>query len=319
MLASEATVREQAQRVQQLREQVDEEGMEIHEDGSVRPRVVVASAEALEDAIEDEVGPDEDGDAAGQAELALPAAIAGGAEIDIPQLRERIHELRAAIRALGPVNLEALEDLSEEQERHEFLTGQIDDLEAAEAELREAIRDLRRLIRERFVETFDQVNTRFGEYFTRFFGGGHAELRLLVNDEEPESEPGVEIVAQPPGKRISNLNILSGGERSMTSVALLFALLSVNPAPMVVLDEVDAALDEANVGRFRRHASRVASAQPVRRHLPQPRHDRGRRCDLRCLDGRRLFLAGTVATRRAGGRGGSGVAARSNLGVPAWS
>lgn len=253
MLASEATVREQAQRVQQLREQVDEEGMEIHPDGTVRPRIVVASAEALDDAVEDELAEDDvdDGDAdRDRSGFELPAAIAGGAEVDIPQLRERIHELRGAIRALGPVNLEALEDLSEEQERHDFLTGQIDDLEAAEAELREAIRDLRRLIRERFVETFEEVNTRFGEYFTRFFGGGHAELRLLVNEEEPESEPGVEIVAQPPGKRISNLNILSGGERSMTSVALLFSLLSVNPAPMVVLDEVDAALDEANVGRF---------------------------------------------------------------------
>jgi len=254
MLASEATVREQAQRVQQLREQVDEEGMEIREDGSVRSRIVVASADALEDAVDSELDDDDDDrlddEEAEQAAMELPAAIAGGAEVDIPELRERIHELRAAIRALGPVNLEALEDLSEEQERHDFLVGQIDDLEAAEAELREAIRDLRRLIRERFVETFDQVNTRFGEYFTRFFGGGSAELRLLVSEEDPESEPGVEIVAQPPGKRISNLNILSGGERSMTSVALLFALLSVNPAPMVVLDEVDAALDEANVGRF---------------------------------------------------------------------
>ncbi|MDA0353405.1 MAG: chromosome segregation protein SMC [Chloroflexi bacterium] len=254
MLTSEATVREQAQRVTQLREQVDEEGMEIRDDGSVRPRIVAASAAAFSEAIDgelDSLEADDDDDEESEAvELALPAAIAGGAEVDIPALRERIHELRAAIRGLGPVNLEALEDLSEEQERHDFLVGQIDDLEAAEGELREAIRDLRRLIRERFVETFDQVNTRFGEYFTRFFGGGHAELKLLVNEEEPESEPGVEIVAQPPGKRISNLAILSGGERSMTSVALLFALLSVNPAPVVVLDEVDAALDEANVGRF---------------------------------------------------------------------
>ena len=99
-------------------------------------------------------------------------------------------------------------------------------------------------------ETFEVVNERFGEYFTRFFGGGQAELRLLHDEDDPESEPGVEIYAQPPGKRVASLNVLSGGERSMTSVALLFALLAVNPAPMVVLDEVDAALDEANVGRF---------------------------------------------------------------------
>jgi chromosome segregation protein len=247
MLTSESTVREQAQRVRQLLEQVEEEGMELRGDGSVRPRAVEASEAALGDAVEDELDDLEEREVA--EEYILPA-IAGGAEIDIPALRERIHELRADIRALGPVNLEALEDLSAEEERHEFLTGQIDDLEAAEAELREAIRELRRLIRDQFVETFEVVNTRFGEYFTRFFGGGQAELRLQQSEDEPEAEPGVEIVAQPPGKRISNLNILSGGERSMTSVALLFALLSVNPAPMVVLDEVDAALDEANVGRF---------------------------------------------------------------------
>jgi chromosome segregation protein len=169
-------------------------------------------------------------------------------------LRSRINELRSAIRALGPVNVDALDDLTDEQERHDYLVDQVADLEAAEGELREAIRELRRLIRARFVETFAVVNERFGEYFARFFGGGQAELTLTGDGEEgdrdDESEPGVEIMAQPPGKRIANLSVLSGGERSMTSVALLFALLSVNPAPVVVLDEVDAALDEANVGRF---------------------------------------------------------------------
>ena len=115
-------------------------------------------------------------------------------------------------------------------------------------ELRDAIRDLKKLIRTKFVETFHVVNERFGEYFTRFFGGGQAELRLVEADTDDEdAEAGVDISAQPPGKRISNLTVLSGGERSMTSVALLFALLSVNPAPVVVLDEVDAPLDDSNV------------------------------------------------------------------------
>lgn len=242
MLSHETAVKEQALRVQQINEQVVDEGMEVQTDGRVRPIMhePVENADVNEQAEQHSEG----------AMVSLPAGIAGGAEVDIPALRDRIHELRGEIRKLGPVNLEALEDLSEEEERHEFLTGQVDDLEAAETELRTAIRQLRRLIRERFVETFDSVNTRFGEYFKRFFGGGSAELRLLEDDDDADSEPGVEIVAQPPGKRISNLNILSGGERSMTSVALLFALLSVNPAPVVVLDEVDAALDEANVGRF---------------------------------------------------------------------
>jgi len=253
MLTSESAVREQATRVTGLLEQVEEESMELLEDGRVIPKVVEASVDALEEAVDDEVAASE---AAAEpvveepVQAELPVSIAGGAEVDIPVLRDRIHELRGSIRSLGPVNLEALEDLSEEAERHEFLTGQIEDLEGAEAELRDAIRELRKLIRERFVETFEVVNVRFGEYFTRFFGGGQAELRLLQNEDEPEAEPGVEIYAQPPGKRVANLNVLSGGERSMTSVALLFSLLAVNPAPMVVLDEVDAALDEANVGRF---------------------------------------------------------------------
>ncbi len=252
MLTSEATVREQAQRVTMLLEQVEEESMELLEDGRVIPRIVEASVAALEDAVDGEVAATEPAKAVVEApvQAELPVAITGGAEVDIPELRDRIHELRASIRSLGPVNLEALEDLSEEAERHEFLTGQIDDLEAAEVELRDAIRQLRKLIRERFIETFEVVNERFGEYFTRFFGGGQAELRLLHDEDDPESEPGVEIYAQPPGKRVASLNVLSGGERSMTSVALLFSLLAVNPAPMVVLDEVDAALDEANVGRF---------------------------------------------------------------------
>jgi chromosome segregation protein len=251
MLTSESAVREQAQRVTGLMEQVDEENMELLEDGRVIPRIVEASSAALEEAVDEEVAAVEAAAAVVEpVQAELPVSIAGGAEVDIPVLRDRIHELRGSIRSLGPVNLEALEDLSEEAERHEFLTGQIDDLEGAEAELRDAIRELRKLIRERFVETFEVVNERFGEYFTRFFGGGQAELRLLVDEEDPESEPGVEIYAQPPGKRVANLNVLSGGERSMTSVALLFSLLAVNPAPMVVLDEVDAALDEANVGRF---------------------------------------------------------------------
>jgi chromosome segregation protein len=193
--------------------------------------------------------------------------------VSTEELRDRVSGLRAQIRSLGPVNVEALAELEEERQRVEFLTTQVGDLESAERELRGAIAELRRLIRRRFTETFEQVNAAFGEYFRRFFGGGHAELRLeqlaaaegdaeagapdAENDDEEaadalidEREPGVEITAQPPGKRIASLAMLSGGERSMTSVALLFALLSVNPAPICVLDEVDAALDEANVGRF---------------------------------------------------------------------
>jgi chromosome segregation protein len=233
-LVAEADLRQCAQQVQTLLTQIADEGLIAQRDGSVR-----SAAEAAEgnDAVRHAV----------TAVVAVPAA--GGAEIDADALRTRVSDLRAEIRALGPVNIDALDDLSEERERHRFLTGQVSDLEAAEVELRGAIRDLEKLIRSRFDETFAQVNTNFEQYFQRFFGGGTATLRIVEPDEEG-GEAGVEITAQPPGKRIASLNVLSGGERSLTSVALLFALLAVNPAPVCVLDEVDAALDEANVGRF---------------------------------------------------------------------
>ena len=246
MLETENRLRRQVERVASILREIAEEGMEIRDDGTVHPLPRAAGHASSGDgaAFEDDDG--EDGDA-----VALPAAVRGAADVDIDGLRERITVLRSDIRALGPVNVDALEDLTTEQERFEFLSNQVNDLEAAEVELREAIRDLKKLIRERFVETFHVVNERFSFYFQRFFGGGQAELRLIEPDpEDQDAEPGVDIFAQPPGKRISNMAVLSGGERSMTSVALLFSLLSVNPAPMVVLDEVDAALDEANVGRF---------------------------------------------------------------------
>ena len=196
---------------------------------------------------------------------------------------ERVSITRSKLRSLGPVNIDALDEYQEIFERHEFLTAQISDLELAQTDIRSIIRDLRAEIRTAFVETFEQVNMHFREYFTRFFGGGHAELKLVqpgrtdtdseIEENEETSgateeiegagvlsgdnslvpvdgEAGVEVYAQPPDKRITRLAALSGGERSLTSVALLFALLSVNPSPIVVLDEVDAALDETNIGRF---------------------------------------------------------------------
>ena len=258
MLESENRLRHAAERVQALRTEIAEAGMIVHEDGAVRPEhpVLRPSAGLGAGLGAGDLGDgddDADGDLAGAAASAgaRTVPVRGGAEVDVPALRQHITEIRAHIRALGPVNVDALEDLSAERERHDFLVAQVADLEAAEVQLRDAIRDLKRLIRTRFVETFHLVNERFGEYFTRFFGGGQAELRLVeAEDADEDAEAGVDIFAQPPGKRISNLAVLSGGERSMTSVALLFALLSVNPAPVVVLDEVDAALDEANVDRF---------------------------------------------------------------------
>ncbi|MEO6043630.1 MAG: hypothetical protein ABIQ47_06885, partial [Tepidiformaceae bacterium] len=180
--------------------------------------------------------------------LEAAETVQGAAEVDIEETRSRIEEVRRQIRRLGAINAEAPEDFQELHDRHDFLTTQLTDLNDAEVQLREVIAELNEEIRIRFGVTFDRVNTAFGEYFSSFFGGGTASLSLT--DPENLAEAGIEIEAQPPGKRIKSLSLLSGGERSLTAVALLFALLSANPAPFCVLDEVDAALDEANVGRF---------------------------------------------------------------------
>ncbi len=172
----------------------------------------------------------------------------GGADVDTAALREQANSLRAQIRRLGPVNEQASEDYAENKERHDFLSGQLTDLSEAEASLQEAIDELERIIRERFSDTFQRVNSEFTRYFTTFFNGGHAELTLSAPDEH--GLPGVDIMAQPPRKRVRSLAMLSGGERSLTALALLFALLQTNPSPICVLDEVDAALDESNVDRF---------------------------------------------------------------------
>jgi chromosome segregation protein len=172
----------------------------------------------------------------------------GGSQVNVAELRDRIADLRAQIRSLGPINEEAADEYGESRERFDYLSAQLTDLSAAEDELMTAASQLDREIRDKFRETFKLVNTEFERYFSAFFRGGTARLELGETDEE--GLPGIEIYAQPPGKKLGSLNLLSGGERSLTAVALLFALLQANPSPICVLDEVDAALDEANVGRF---------------------------------------------------------------------
>ena len=169
-------------------------------------------------------------------------------EEPIAELRDRVETLRGRLRWLGTVNPEAAAEFREIEARHDSLSEQVQDLEEAEGRLLEAEADLSALIQERFSETFARVDAEFQRYFRTMFRGGSA--RLVLTDQDNVEAAGVEIVAQPPGKRVENLGMLSGGERSLTAIALLFALLEVRPAPFCVLDEVDAALDEANVGRF---------------------------------------------------------------------
>ena len=161
---------------------------------------------------------------------------------------EEIKRQRALLRRLGAINPDAQEEYHSVHERHEFLTTQVSDLTQADSDLREVISELDEIMRLEFRKTFDKVAVEFKQIFTQLFGGGTAKL-ILVNEETP-TEAGIDIEARLPGRRMQGLSLLSGGERSLTAVALIFSLLRVSPTPFCVLDEVDAALDEANVGRF---------------------------------------------------------------------
>jgi len=165
-----------------------------------------------------------------------------------PARRTRLDDVRRRLEALGEVNLGAIEEHEELAERQRFLSEQKNDLESTLASLREAIQRINRTSRRRFQETFEAVNARFVENFPRLFRGGKATLQLT--DEQDVLEAGIEIMASPPGKRVQNVNMLSGGEKTLTAVALLVSVFQVRPSPFFLLDEVDAALDDANVGRF---------------------------------------------------------------------
>jgi chromosome segregation protein len=179
--------------------------------------------------------------------------LAGEAEED------RIRELRGLVARMGEVNLMAITESAELEQRYDFLTTQKADLEAAMNRLETAINKINLASRKRFREVFDTVNAKFQEVFPHLFGGGKAHLALT--DEHDLLETGVEIVANPPGKKMmQNLELLSGGEKALTAVSLLFAIFLVKPSPFCVLDEVDAPLDDANVGRFN-HAVREMTDQ----------------------------------------------------------
>ena len=172
-------------------------------------------------------------------------------EDDLPSREEcetRVAELRTKLEAMGPVNLVAIEEYKELEERYAFLTGQEEDLVKSKQQLMDMIRKINRTTSEMFRTTFDQVNGNFQEMFRKLFDGGTAQL-VLVNEEDV-LECGIEIIARPPGKRLQNITLLSGGERTLTAVALLFAIYQIKPSPFCLLDELDAPLDDSNIGRF---------------------------------------------------------------------
>lgn len=198
----------------------------------------------------------EDGDAEGGPAPAVglrrgepgPADLAAMDAVDWPPLVREIADLRERMAGMGSVNLVAVEEYSSLRDRHEFLTKQSDDLWKAKVELTKAIEELNETSLKLFADTFEQVRRNFKFTFERLFEGGTADLSL-VQAEDP-LEGGIEIIAQPPGTRLRGISLLSGGQRTMTAVALLFAIYMVKPSPLCVLDELDAPLDDTNVGRF---------------------------------------------------------------------
>ena len=161
---------------------------------------------------------------------------------------ERRDYLQKRIDEIGEVNLMAIDEYQELEERYLFMTEQQEDLQKSLEGLQSAIAKINRTTRKRFRETFDQVNATFQELFPRLFNGGQAELRLT--DESDLLETGIEVVAQPPGKKLQNVTLLSGGEKALTAVAMIFSIFLIKPSPFCLLDEVDAPLDDANIGRF---------------------------------------------------------------------
>jgi chromosome segregation protein len=180
------------------------------------------------------------------AELAAEQTIDEGFDLDTAQAR--VEELRNRLEGFGAINMMALEELAEAEERLLFLSSQRADIVESISSTEEALREIKRRSRERFRHAFEQINKNFGELFQELFGGGRGEMSLIEADDVLES--GIDVIAQPPGKRLQNVLLLSGGEKAMAALALVLGIFHYRPSPFCLLDEVDAPLDEANVGRF---------------------------------------------------------------------
>jgi chromosome segregation protein len=173
---------------------------------------------------------------------------AAGAATDWNAVGQQIEALQQKLDEIGPVNLVAIEEYEETEQRYQFLSKQNDDLVSAKAQLLEVINRINVQTRQMFIETFEKVRENFRLMFTEVFGGGKADL--ILSDENDVLESGIEIMARPPGKQLQSISLLSGGEQTMTAVALLFSIYQVKPSPFCVLDELDAPLDESNINRF---------------------------------------------------------------------
>ena len=162
--------------------------------------------------------------------------------------QKRINDIKSEIRELGPVNVASIDEYVKTKERFDFMTVQRDDMEQAKEKLHKVIAEITQIMKRQFIEQFKLINTNFNLVFKELFNGGRADL--IIVDSENVLESGIEIEVQPPGKKLQNMMLLSGGERAFTAIALLFAILRLRPTPFCILDEIEAALDDANVNRF---------------------------------------------------------------------
>ncbi len=225
-------------RYEQLRQQRDQQAL--------AQREAISQKKLQQQALELRAG--QLSEAVAAAGLSLDEVLASlPSDAEVEAWTKAVADIDAKMRRLEPVNLAAIQEYGEQSERKTYLDAQNADLTSALETLEEAIRKIDRETRGRFKETFDRVNAGVQELYPRLFGGGHAYLELTGEDL---LDTGVSIMARPPGKRVSNISLLSGGEKALTAVALVFAIFRLNPAPFCLLDEVDAPLDEANVGRF---------------------------------------------------------------------
>ena len=190
-------------------------------------------------------------------QLSHEAARAQRLELEsVPKAQRRIGELKRAITGLGNINLDAIEEFQRVNERYTYLTGQRDDVQKSKTELESVIADLTGEMKTIFAQQFSIINQAFGETFLELFGGGKATLEL--EDEADILNCGIEIRVQPPGKALKVLSLLSGGEKAFVAIALYFAILKVHPTPFCVMDEIEAALDDANVTRYARYMRTLA-------------------------------------------------------------
>ena len=176
-------------------------------------------------------------------------------DASLTESRRTVSRLRQEIRELGPVNVNAIEEYKDVKERYEFLNAQHEDLVKAAESLKKIIRDLDAGMRKKFKENFERIRVEFDKVFKDLFGGGQGSLELAESEELLEA--GIIINAQPPGKKLQNMMQLSGGEKALTAIALLFAIQNLKPSPFCLLDEIEAALDEPNVDRYADYLNRL--------------------------------------------------------------